>query len=299
MSGIVLTGGSGFIGKALYDYFTAKGEKVVIVSRHQPDWIAKEYFSRWDGKTYGDWAKHLEGAKAVINLSGKSVDCRYTNRNRELILSSRTDATNAIAAAIAQCQTPPEMWLNAASATIYRHAEDRPQTETNGEIGHGFSVDVCKAWEKSFFESRVQIRKAALRISIVLGKGSALNVLKGLTMAGLGGAMGNGHQMFSWVHVDDLCRSIDYIITHKIEGPVNIASPGSVTNREFMGTLREKLGIPFGIPQPAWLIKMGAVLLRTEAELVLKSRWVAPEKLSKAGFEFRYKEIGSALSSLV
>lgn len=298
MAKIIITGGSGFMGKALYTLFKQDGHQVIIISRNKPEWIDAMDFATWDARTTGPWALHFEGASAVINLAGKSVDCRYTPKNKALIMSSRIEATKAVADAISHCKTVPAVWLNAASATIYRHAEDHYQTESTGEIQNDFSVQVCKAWEQTFFDSNTKVRKVALRISIVLGDGSALKPLKILTRLGMGGTMGKGTQRFSWVHIEDVYRSILFIINSTLEGAVNIVSPNAITNNEMMKALRKNAGIPFGIPQPEWLLKFGAMLIGTEAELILKSRWVYPERLLDAGFQFKYTNIDDALSSL-
>ncbi|MES2616596.1 MAG: TIGR01777 family oxidoreductase [Bacteroidota bacterium] len=298
MAKIIITGGSGFMGKALYSLFKKDGNQVIIISRNKPEWVDVSDFATWDGRTTGAWTIHLEGASAIINLAGKSVDCRYTDKNKSLIMSSRINATKAVAAAIQLCTTPPTIWLNAASATIYRHAEDHYQTESAGEIQNDFSVQVCKAWEQAFFESNAKVRKVALRISIVLGDGSALKPLKILTKLGMGGPMGKGTQRFSWVHIEDVYKSIRFIIDSTLEGPVNIVSPNAITNKAMMKAMRKNIGIQFGIPQPEWLLKFGAMLIGTEAELILKSRWVYPERLLDAGFQFKYTNIDGALASL-
>ncbi len=254
-----------------------------------------------DGAAWADdagMARVLNGAELVVNLAGRSVSCRYSERNKGVIMDSRVSTTKALGRAIARCQEPPSTWLNASTGTIYRDARDRPQSEFDGELGTGFSVDVAKAWEAAL-ESAVTpgTRKIPLRIAIVLGRGGgALAPFANLARLGLGGHMGDGWQKFSWVHVEDLYRSIRFLHARTgIAGPVNVASPEVVSNREMMRLVRRAYGARFGIPTPGWLLRAGAILIRTETELVLKSRWVQPQKLLDAGFVYSQPELGQAL----
>jgi uncharacterized protein (TIGR01777 family) len=246
--------------------------------------------------------KALEGADLVLNLAGKSVDCRYNEKSKRAILYSRIETTRLIGEAITACKQPPGLWINSSTATIYRHAEDRPMTEDGGEIGKGFSVDVAKAWEKTFFDFSLPFtRQVALRMAIVLGKeGGVMKPLKRLVKLGLGGKQGKGTQMFSWVHIEDVFRIILLAMEHKqMEGVVNCSSPNPVTNNVLMDSLRNALHVQIGLPAPEWLLKIGAVLIRTETELILKSRWVVPERLLGAGFRFSYPTLTSALKEIV
>jgi uncharacterized protein len=311
---IVLAGASGFIGQYLYDAFLAEGHEVSRIGRSGPD-------AKW-----GDLAAItalVDGADAVINLAGKSVNCRYTDANRLEIFRSRLETTSELAAAIAASAKPPRVWLNSSTATIYRHAEDRPQTESTGDIGSGFSVNVATAWEKAFFERDLPgTRRVALRMAIVLGDGSVMPPLKRLARVGLGGAQldgrwpatqarltagtyhrfgaRGGRQRFSWVHIADVLGSIRFLIENeKVEGVVNISSPNPSDSRGFMGMLRRVLAVPFGIPTPRFVLEIGSLAIHTETELVLKSRWVVPERLLAEGYEFEYPELEPALRQIV
>ncbi len=290
---IVIAGGTGFIGQYLKKQFENLGYEILIIARKAPSIV-------WEDNVAIKAA--LENAEILINLAGKSVDCRYNEKNKSEILNSRTETTKILGNAILQCENPPKLWINSSTATIYRHAEDRGMTETNGEIGNGFSVNVAKNWEKAFFDFDLnQTRKVALRIAIVLGKnGGAFSPLKNLVKFGLGGAQGNGNQMFSWLHIEDLFRIILFIQKHnELEGIFNCSSPNPVSNKALMKTLRKNLNIPIGIPSPKWLLEIGAILISTETELILKSRWVLPERLLKLGFYFKYPEIDSTVINIL
>lgn len=302
MGKIVLAGGSGFIGQALAKRFTAQGDGIVFLSRGKIPEGAKVSALHWDGKTLGDWVGALEGADLLVNLAGKSVDCRYHERNKKAILDSRVESTRVLGQAVQQLKNPPPLWINSSTATIYRHAEDRPMDDETGEIGGGFSVEVAKAWEGAFFSvATPRTRKVALRSAIVLGrKGGALGPLKNLVRWGLGGSQGNGRQRFSWIHEEDLFEIIRFIQTRpEITGTVNGSAPNPLPNREVMSLFRKTFHRPFGLPMPAWLLALGAFLIRTETELLLKSRWVVPSRLLKAGYRFKYSGLSEALSNLV
>lgn len=293
---VVVAGASGFIGTYLCRRFLEDGWTVRTIGRKGK--------SGSSPATWGDDAgmvRLLDGASLVVNLAGRSVSCRYNQRNKDLITDSRAATTQALGRAIAQCQEPPSTWLNASTGTIYRDARDRPQSEDDGELGTGFSVDVAKAWEAALEAAQTPAtRKIALRIAIVLGRGGgALKPFANLARLGLGGRMGDGLQKFSWVHVEDLYRSIRFLHARTdIAGPVNVASPDVVSNEEMMRLVRRAYGAPIGLPTPAWLLRAGAVLIRTETELVLKSRWVQPEKLLHAGFVYSQPELGRALMQI-
>ncbi len=301
MKKIVIAGGSGFLGQELARHFKNEYDEIVILSRNKNKVEGKVKYIRWDAKTVGYWCKELEGAEAVINLCGKSVDCRYTEKNKKEILSSRLDSTKVIGHAISKCIDPPKLWLNGASATIYRKSFDTPMNETTGEIGSGFSVEVCKAWEKTFNEfSLPKTRKINLRISLVFGTtGGVLPTLLSLVKKGLGGTMGSGKQQVSWIHVNDFCRMMSWAIENKdANGIYNIVAPQTVTNKKLMHLLRKKAGVVIGLPATAWLLEIGAFFIRTETELILKSRYVAPERLLKEGFRFKYNTIEECIAGL-
>jgi uncharacterized protein len=309
---IVIAGGTGFIGQALTDYFGSKND-IVILSRcvqeannaygKNPDLYhnSRVRLVCWNAQDEGDWEKELDGADLVINLSGKSVNCRYTKKNKQQIFHSRTHATKAIGRAIAKAVVPPKLWINAASATIYRHATDRPQDELTGEIKDDFSVQVCKLWEQTFFEQRTPFtRKVALRMAITLGAGGVMVPYFNLLKWGLGGQQGSGRQMYSWVHVQDVCRMVEWTYSNKeVEGVFNCCSPHPVTNKVFMQTLRQATCCRFGLPAYEWMLKMGAALIGTETELILKSRWVVPTKALKDGFTFQYPQLADACRQIV
>lgn len=244
----------------------------------------------------------LDGANALINLAGRSVSCRYTKRTADDILRSRTETTHALGQALAQCSEPP-LWINASTGTIYRDARDRPQNEDTGELGSGFSVAVARAWEHELWNAPVGVRKVALRMSIVLGAGGAMNPNINLARMGFGGRQGDGDQMLSWIHIDDVHRAAQHIIDHSdLDGPINLASPQAVTNDAFMRAVRRHLGGPIGSRMgarlPAWSLEVGARIIRTEAELVLKSRWVEPRRLTQSGFTFTHPGLDTALAEI-
>lgn len=290
---IIIAGGAGFIGRYLSGQFTNAGYEVIIISRQAGN-------IRWQHTDAVIDA--IDNAAMLINLAGKSVDCRYTKKNKNKILRSRTETTKALGEAILQCSNPPELWINSGTATIYRHAEDRPMTESSGEIGSGFSVEVATSWERSFLNFDLpKTRQVVLRMAIVLGKnGGVVRPFKNLIRFGLGGHQGNGNQMFSWIHIADLFNIITFIQTHKhLKGVYNCSSPHPVSNKTLMRTFRKLMNISFGIPSPKLLLEAGAVFIRTETELILKSRWVIPERLLEAGYTFKYPMLDAALKDIL
>lgn len=292
---ILIAGGTGFLGQCIKHYLQDKGAKVRILSRDS----SSDY--QWDGEHQGDWIKGIEWADVLINMAGKSVDCRYTESNKKLIYSSRINSTLALGEAIRQVQNPPSLWLNSSSATIYVHSETIKMTEDEGIIGDDFSMNICKDWEESFFSTQLEkTRKIALRTSIVLGKeGGAYPQLERLVKWRMGGMQGDGNQLISWIHSDDFCRAILFCINEpQLVGPVNIASPNAMSNAEFMRTLRKVLRVSIGFNQPKWLLELGAALIGTETELLLKSRNVYPERLLENGFKFNFDKAEAAFKSL-
>ncbi|OXM82933.1 TIGR01777 family oxidoreductase [Paenibacillus rigui] len=290
---VVIAGGTGFVGTYLETKFRQLGYEVAIISR-QPSHIA------WDD--LDGIVQALEHAQLLINLAGKSVDCRYNDRNKEEIMRSRTETTAILGKAVSACTHPPAVWMNSSTATIYRHAVDRPMTESGGDIGSGFSVEVAQAWERTFFSCELpSTRQIALRIAIVLGKhGGVMTPYKHLVRYGLGGIQGPGTQKFSWIHIEDLFQIILFLLERDdLSGVFNCSSPYPVTNKELMQQLRTAMNRPFGLPAPAWLLELGAWLIRTETELILKSRWVVPERLTEAGYAFRFPRLDQTLQNLV
>ena len=290
---IVIAGGTGFIGQYLEEKFMDLGYKVKIISR-QPQHIS------WSNQA--GIIDALDQSEMIINLAGKSVNCRYTDRNKKEILQSRSETTKILGIAILACKNPPSLWINSSTATIYRHAEDFPMTEARGEIGSGFSVDVAKAWEQSLFDFKLpQTRQVALRMAIVLGEeGGVMHPYINLVRYGLGGVQGSGKQMFSWIHIEDLYQIILFLQENKdLSGVFNCSAPQPITNRVFMETLRNTMKRKFGLHSPKWMLEMGAVFMRTETELILKSRWVIPERLKKEGFRFTFDSIEKALQQIM
>jgi uncharacterized protein len=298
---IVITAANGFLGRGLVKWFAARGDEVIVFLRRQVEGLtAKQVL--WDGVNLGDWSAELEGATAVINLAGRSVDCRYHEENRRLILESRVNSTRVLGQAIARCKRPPDVWLNSSSATIYRHAEDRPMDETKGEIGSGFSVDVCRAWEAEVMAAPTpRTRRVLLRTAMVMGRDGGVFVpFRLLARLGLGGTLGNGRQFMSWIHEQDFARAIEWLIEHpELDGPVNLAAPVPLPNADWMRHFLGRFGPGFGLPAARWMLEMGAWALRTETELLLKSRRVVPGRLLEAGFEFRFPGLSLALDDLV
>jgi uncharacterized protein len=308
MKRIVIAGGSGFLGHVLAAHFHERGYAVTILTRtpKAPTNGAREV--AWDGRTVADWVRELEGTMAVINLAGRSVNCRYHKRNRKLILESRVDSTRAIGEAIAKCKTPPQVWLNASTATIYKHTFG-PAWNELGEIGgtreakDEFSIEVATAWERTLDEAKTPgTRKIAMRAAMVLGtaRNSVFPMLARLSRLGLGGKMGDGRQFVSWVHAQDFCRVVEWLITHdELSGAVNIAAPHPITNAEMMKLFREVCGTPIGLPATKWMLEIGAFFLRTETELIIKSRHVISRRLTESGFTFNFPFLRNALEDLL
>ncbi|MBI3850274.1 MAG: TIGR01777 family protein [Verrucomicrobia bacterium] len=305
---IILAGGSGFLGGVLAKHFHASGQEAVVLTRTPKSGASVAREVAWDGDTLGGWTRELEGAEAVINLAGRSVNCRYHARNRREILESRIHSTRVLGEAIAQCAKPPRVWLNFSTATIHRHTYG-PAWDEAGEIGgtpeakDEFSVEVATAWERVFAEAKTpSTRKLALRSAMVLAnaRNSVFPVLRRLARFGLGGKMGSGKQFVSWIHETDFCRAVEWLIDHDdFIGLVNLASPNPVPNHEMMRTLREICGVPFGLPATLWMLEVGAFFLRTETELIIKSRRVVPGRLLASGFEFCYPQLREAFEDLI
>jgi len=304
---IILAGGSGFLGRALAAHFVKADWDVLILSRfpNQSTDIARSV--AWDGRGDGEWERALDGATAVVNLSGKSVDCRYNHRNRREIMDSRVNSTRALGAAIGRCANPPPVWLNASTATIYTHTfghawDEAGETAAAPEAKDAFSVDVAKAWERTFDEARTpRTRKVAMRMAMVLGHGknSVFPTLRRLVRLGLGGKMSSGQQFVSWIHELDYCRAVEWLLAREdIHGVVNLAAPNPLPNAEMMTILRGVCGVPFGLPATQWMLEAGAFFLRTETELIIKSRRVIPRRLLNSGFQFRYLTIREAFEDL-
>lgn len=266
----------------------------------------------WDGKTLGPWARELDGADVVINLAGRSVNCRYTEENLAAMMSSRVDSTRVVGAAIAQAARPPHVWLQMSTATIYAHRFDDANDEATGLIGGsepdvpaywGFSVQIAQAWERALAEAATpNTRRVALRTAMMMSpdRGGIFDVLVGLARKRLGGAIAGGAQYLSWIHDRDFVRAIDLLIARDdLDGPVNLASPGPLPQRAFMAALRDALGIRLGLPATKWMAEIGAFFLRSDTELTLKSRRVVPGRLLDAGFRFEFPSWPEAAADLV
>jgi hypothetical protein len=317
----VLPGGSGQVGQALARHFTERGHQVTVLTRGP--YTAPWQTVHWDGENLGPWTEYLEGADACINLAGRSVNCRYDAANRQAIYESRLVSTQLLGSVIAGLNEPPRVWLNASAATIYRRALDEdgvdlPVDEAAGEVSGdeppgvekerwaqrmGFSARVAQDWEAEFFSAQTpRTRKVALRSAVVLSPapGSAFAVLSNLVRMGLGGTQGNGRQFVCWIHEADYARAVEFLIARDdLDGPVNLAAPNPLTNCEFMAALRWAWDVPNGLPAPWLAIQLGALLLRTEPELVLQSCRAVPGRLLKAGFEFEFPEWAEAAEDLV
>ncbi|MEJ7588545.1 MAG: TIGR01777 family oxidoreductase [Ferruginibacter sp.] len=311
---IIIAGGTGFIGQELCNFFGNENE-IVVLSRQlegqatnafgenhiQKNLLKKIRVVNWDATNLGSWTKEFDGADIVINLAGKSVNCRYTEKNKKEIFDSRTNATTVIGLAIQQATHPPALWINAASATIYPHATDQPRDETFTCFHNDFSVQVCQRWEETFYRQRTPFtRKVGLRMAITLGPGGVMIPYFNLLKFALGGQQGNGKQMYSWVHITDTCRMIEWLDQHTtLEGTFNCCSPGPVTNKVFMQTLRNATGHRVGLPAYTWMLRIGAAIIGTETELILKSRWVLPRKILATGFEFQYASLTKAVEDII
>ncbi len=307
---IVIPGGSGQIGTLLARAFQKEGYEVVELSRSSSSkrpWRV----ATWDARTLGPWKAELEAADAVINLAGKNVNCRYGTANRRAIMQSRVDSTRIVGEAIAQATQPPRVWLQAGTATIYAHRYDAANDEETGILGAEadapdtwrFSIDVAKAWEREVDEAGPlpQTRKLVLRSAMTMSadRGGVFDVLLRLVRLGLGGQAGDGQQFVSWIHEADFIRAIRWLIERDdISGAVNLAAPNPLPNAEFMRALREAWGIRLGLPSPAWLLEIGAIFLRTETELILKSRRVVPGRLLQQGFAFEFPSWPEAARNL-
>ena len=306
---LVIPGGSGQVGTILARAFHEQGHEVVVLSRSPAN--APWRTVRWDGETHDDWIGEFEGADAVINLAGESVNCRYTPANRKLIIDSRVKSTRVVGDAIVQASKPPRVWLQASTATLYAHRFDAPNDEATGIIGGSepgapetwrFSIDVVKSWERAFDKVPTPFtRKVLMRSAIVMSPnpGGPFDMLLRLVRYGLGGQAGDGQQYVSWIHDQDFVSAVRWLIQHEeLAGPVILAAPNPLINAQFMRALRAAWGIPFGLPASSRMLELGAFVLRSETELILKSRRVVPARLQQSGFEFQFPEWMAAARDL-
>jgi hypothetical protein len=297
---IVLAGGSGFLGQALAKALLGKGYEVVILSRgaHREGGVIRQL--HWDGKNFDDWWQAIDGAKAIVNLTGRSVNCRHTPENRRAIMDSREDSVRVLGEAVARCSAPPEVWVQASSLAIYGDPGDR-WCDEDSPHAEGFSEEVCKRWEAAFEKVHAPgMRKVVFRIGIVLDRDQgALPVLARLTRLFLGGRVGDGKQYVSWIHVADMTRMfVEAIERPELSGIFNATGPNPVTNAEFMRELRRALHRPWSPPVPAWATRIGAFFMRTEPSLALTGRRCRPKRFLENGFHFEFPELRGALAHL-
>jgi uncharacterized protein (TIGR01777 family) len=311
---IVIPGGTGQVGTVLSRALVAGGHEIVVLSRLPETGGPSDYLRHvyWDGRALGAWAAELEGADAVINLAGRSVNCRYTPEHRREIIDSRVDSTRVLGQAIRAATRPPRVWLQASTATIYAHRYDAPNDEATGIIGGSepgvpetwnFSIDVATRWEAAAAEADPlpATRRVLMRSAIIMSPdaGGAFDMLLRLVRFGLGGKNGDGRQFVSWIHEVDFVRAVLWLIEHEeIEGVVNLAAPSPLPNADFMRALRQAWGMPIGLPAFEWMLAIGAFFLRTETELILKSRRVVPTRLPEHGFAFEYADWPAAAREL-
>ena len=315
----VIPGGSGQIGTFLARALVKQGHEVVVLSRapapRSGGAISAWRTVTWDGTTLGEWARELDGADVLVNLAGRSVNCRYGPANRAAIMDSRVNSTRVLGEAVARAQKPPRVWLQASTATIYCHRYDAPNDEATGILGGdepgapdtwNFSIDVAKTWERVFSEvpapaARPDMRKVALRAAMVMNpeRGSTFDLLLGLVRFGLDGRAGDGRQFMSWIHHADFVRAVLWLIEHEeVAGTVNLAAPNPLPHADYMRALREAWGMPIGLPASKWMLEVGCFVMRSETELILKSRRVVPGRLRQGGFEFEFAEWPKAAAAL-
>ncbi len=299
---IVVPGGTGQVGRVLRRAFEGAGHEVVVVSRSQG--------VRWDGRTLGAWAAEVDGADVVVNLAGRSVSCRYTRENLDEMMRSRVESARVVGQAIAEAKRPPRVWLQMSTATIYEHRFDAANDEETGRVGGGeagvpeywgFSVDIARNWEAELENADTPLtRKVALRAAMVMSpdRGGVFDYLSWLARLGLGGAVAGGRQYVSWVHDEDFVRAVAFLVREEVEGAVNVAAPGPLPQKEFMRELCKAWRVPVGLPATRWMAEVGAFVLRTDTELLLKSRRVVPGRLQEAGFEFHYPNWRAAAENL-
>ena len=304
---IVIPGGTGQLGGVLAGALRARGDEVVVLGRRAGDGVVP-----WDGRTLGPWADAIDGADVVVNLAGRTVNCRYTEANLAAMMSSRVDSKRVVGEAIARAARPPRAWLQMSTATIYAHRFDAPNDELTGRMGgdepdapHYWkrSIDIAQAWERTQREaSTPRTRRVALRTAMVMSAepGGVFDVLSRLTRLGLGGPIGGGAQFVSWIHERDFVRAVELLMARDdLEGAVNLAAPGPLPQRAFMHALRAAWGARVGLPATKWMVEIGAFFMRTDTELILKSRRVLPKRLLDAGFTFELPAWEAAARELV
>lgn len=297
---IVIAGGSGFIGEAISNHYLTNGYEVVVLTRGETQLKNNINYQHWDGKTVGEWKKTIDCAKALINLSGKSINCRFTDENKKALINSRVNTTKTLLEAVKGITTPPEIWLNASAGAMYCAGEE-PNDENESDFSDSFLSKMALAWEEAFYKGDLpNTRRVSMRISLILGKhGGVFPVFKKITSFYLGGKAGSGKQVMSWMHIEDTIRAIDFIIKNNISGPVNFSSNNPKSNKAFMKIFREAMNISIGIPAPAFGIKFFSKFIGADSSLLLDSVNFIPKKLNDKGFKFKYDQLSNALSNLV
>ena len=301
MKKLIIAGGTGFLGQALVAQFEQEYDEVVILSRSENKQNNKVKYVQWDAKSFGSWCSELEGAEAIINLSGRNINCRYTKKNKAEILASRLESTSVIGEAILKCINPPKVWINSSATGIYKFQEGHFSTELDAKIGTGFMAEVCVAWEKAVANFKLpQTRQVIVRTSMVLGHGGgAFPVMSKLASLGLGGTLGKGTQQVSWIHVADYCTLVKWMIdTNTAVGVYNGVAPTPINNKDMMRLFRDKAHMKIGIPAYAWMLEIGAFFIGTETEIILGSTYAYPEKALSEGFTFKYKTMKTCLDNL-
>jgi uncharacterized protein (TIGR01777 family) len=309
---VVLPGGTGHLGRVLSRALVERGDEVVVLTRREATPEPGVRHVRWDGRAAGPWTAEIDGSDVVLNLAGRSVNCRYTRANLREMWNSRVDSARVVGGAIERAARPPRVWLQMSTATIYAHRYDAPNDETTGVLGGdepgvpaywAYSVDLARAWEREQEVANTpRTRKVALRTAMVMSPepGGAFAMLLRLTRLGLGGPVAGGAQYLSWIHEDDLVRAIDFLVARDdLSGPVNLAAPEPLPYRDFLRALRAAAGVPLGLPATKWMAEIGALALRTDTELLLKSRLVVPGQLLEAGFVFGHPLWQAAAQDLV
>jgi uncharacterized protein (TIGR01777 family) len=298
---LILAGGSGAIGTRLIEKLADRYDDIVVLSRSASRDMSTHRVVQWDAKTQGDWSAEIDGADCIINLAGKSIQCRFTDENKRILWDSRVDSTRAIGLAISQCKQAPKTWINASGAAIYPESFDTPQTEDVLEIGSGFKAQLSVAWEAAAQEFPLpNTRQIITRITPVLDPDAGfIKPLKAITRFGLGGRVASGKQVISWIHYVDLCRAIRFLILEEsLDGVFNVTAPDAKSNADFMHTLRKVMGMPIGIPAPKFAIQLSGPFTGVDPSLILDSSYVGPQRLIKAGFEFKYPDLNLALAEL-
>ncbi|MQM26579.1 epimerase [Glycomyces albidus] len=303
---IVIPGGTGNLGAVLERGLLAAGHRLTVLTRTP----SRPHHLAWDGRTLGPWAEAIDGADAVVNLAGRSVNCRYTRENLDEMMTSRVESTRVVGQAIAAAANPPAVWLQAGTATIYAHTQGRPNDEAGGVIGGrepdvpaywAESVDIALAWEAALEEADTPAtRRVAMRAAMVMSpdRGSAFDLFSRLARLGLGGPVAGGGQFVSWIHEADFVRAVVFLLERDLAGPVNIAAPHPLRYKDFMRVLRRAWGVRFGLPATKWMAEIGAFAVRSDTELLLKSRRVVPGRIEDAGFEFEYPAWEAAAADL-